>query len=309
MGITYKLSGKTNVGRVRKNNEDNFLLQDSLIVVADGMGGANAGEVASQIAIDTVEDHLCPDALATIGLHNPLAINNYLKTAVVEADDQIKTLTTLETEGMGTTIVIGLLIDGYLYMAWCGDSRGYVYNPATGLRRLTKDHSYVQSLVDMGKLTDDEAFDHPQRNIITRCLCDSSVVAEADVLPAPYRVADGDIVMLCTDGLCGMLRDREIAAIFAAAPGADADTLANNLIDAALDAGGSDNVTVALLHVLSGAGVRPLHCDVASDKTAPFRSSRSPKRKRNHFGLLILLLIGILAGIAAAFLIPWLKTC
>lgn len=268
----------SDMGLVRKNNEDNFQIsrdlsvepmrwinneaclltpQGALLVVADGMGGANAGEVASQIAIDTIKELFSPAAIAAVDLHNTQAINDFMRYVVVEADARIKSTAAVrpETYGMGTTLVIGWLIEGKLYMAWCGDSRGYVFNRANTLRRLTKDHSYVQSLVDMGQLTDDQAFDHPQGNVITRCLCDSPTVAEADVLPEPYNVADGDIILLCTDGLCGMIRDHEIAQILNAGPDSDLRAVGQNLIDGALRAGGADNVTIAMLQVVSG-GVR-----------------------------------------------------
>ncbi len=275
MQLRFKVAGMSDVGLVRTNNEDNFQISrdlsvspmrwvnneacmltknGTLLVVADGMGGMNAGEVASQIAIDTVKEVFSPEAISRVNTSSVADINSYIAAAVAEADRRIKAVaaTRPETRGMGTTLVIAWLIDNKLYVGWCGDSRAYLYNPATGLRRLTKDHSYVQTLVDAGKLTDDQAFDYPQSNIITRCLSDSTTAAEADVLPEPIIVADGDIILLCTDGLCGMIRDYETEAILAAGIPADLTATAKNLIDGALTASGADNVTVALLQVVSG---------------------------------------------------------
>lgn len=269
----------SDMGLVRTNNEDNFQIsrdlsvapmrwinneavlltpQGALLVVADGMGGMNAGEVASQIAIDTMKEVFSPQALAGVNLSSTEEINNYIFMAVTEADRRIKQTAAArpETHGMGTTIVIAWLIAGKLYVGWCGDSRAYLFNPRNGLQRITKDHSYVQTLVDAGKLTDEQAFDYPQSNIITRCLSDSDAVAVADVMAEPYQVADGDIILLCTDGLCGMIRDNEIEYILRNTPETDLGVVAKALIDGALGAGGADNVTVALLQVVNG-GVKP----------------------------------------------------
>lgn len=276
MQLRFKVAGISDMGLVRTNNEDNFQIardlsvepmrwinneaclltpNGTLLVVADGMGGMNAGEVASQIAIDTIKEVFSPATLAGVNLGSVTEVNAHIAAAVAEADRRIKATaaTRPETHGMGTTIVIAWLLGNKLHVGWCGDSRAYLYNTSTGLRRLSKDHSYVQTLVDSGKLTDEEAFDYPQSNIITRCLSDSNATAEADVLPVPVPVADGDIVLLCTDGLCGMLRDQQTEAILNQAPSADLTATAKSLIDGALAAGGADNVTVALLQIVSGA--------------------------------------------------------
>lgn len=267
------------MGLVRTNNEDNLQIArdlsvepmrwindeaclltpcGSLLVVADGMGGMNAGEVASQIAVDTVKEVFSPAALSGVNLGSTAAVNAHIAAAVVEADRRIKATAKVrpETRGMGTTIVIAWLLGGKLHIGWCGDSRAYLFNAATGLRRLSKDHSYVQTLVDAGKLTEEQAFDYPQSNIITRCLSDSGSMAKADVLPEPVTVADGDIILLCTDGLCGMLRDRQIETIMRDTLASGLSFMAKALIDGALAAGGADNVTIALQQIMSG-GVKP----------------------------------------------------
>ena len=328
MQLRFKVAGMSDMGLVRTNNEDNFqiardlsvepmrwinneacLLTDAgaLLVVADGMGGMNAGEVASQIAIDTVRDLFTPDRLKGISLQDSNAVNSYLTAAVAEADRRIKVTAAShpETHGMGTTIVIAWLIGGWLYVAWCGDSRAYVYNSVCGLGRLTKDHSYVQSLVDIGKLTDEQAFDYPQSNIITRCLSDSKSQAEAETLPAPYQVADGDIILLCTDGLSGMIRDRQTEEILRSQPPKDLTLTAKALIDGALRGGGADNVTVALLQVVSG-GIKPncrplpLESAAAGDKSSD-GAGKEGRRKTWLPGAVIGALTGAVVAAGAFF--------
>lgn len=300
MQLRFKVAGMSDMGLVRTNNEDNFQIArdlsvepmrwinneaclltpyGTLLVVADGMGGMNAGEVASQIAIDTVKSLFTPANISQVDLTSDEAVNGFIAHTVVEADRLIKETAAAnpETHGMGTTIVIAWLLDGKLYVGWCGDSRAYVYNPSTGLRRLTKDHSYVQTLVDAGKLTDEQAFDYPQSNIITRCLSDSNVVAEPEVLPQPYEVADGDLILLCTDGLCGMIRDFEIDHILRNHNPADLTATVQSLIDGALAAAGADNVTIAMLHVITG-GLKP------TTKTFKARKAAAANAGKNNDG-------------------------
>lgn len=275
--IKFRIAAKTNVGLVRTNNEDNFqastdlqvkpmkwvnnetcLLGEkgALFVVADGMGGMNAGEVASQIAIDTVREEFAPEKITAEVTKTRFSIEKFIKDVVVKADNRIKETAKKrpETRGMGTTIVIAWLYAGTLYVVWCGDSRAYVYNSKFGLHRLTKDHSYVQQLVDAGKLTEDEAFDFPESNIITRCLSDSKQKAEPEVLAKPYKVCKGDIIVLCTDGLCGMIRDTEMQAVLDTRQ-TDLNQTSDDLVQAALNASGADNVTVCLCQIISGGAV------------------------------------------------------
>lgn len=271
--IKFRIAAKTDPGCVRTNNEDNFQAaadlsqaqmswvnnkayslgdKGALLVVADGMGGMNAGEVASEIAIQTVREFFTPERITPEVLKNRFSIEKFMKDVVVEADSRIKRTSTTETRGMGTTIVIAWLINGECHICWCGDSRAYVYNPQCGLVRLTKDHSYVQTLVDAGKITDEEAFDYPNNNVITRCLCDATVKAVPDCLVTPQPLCNNDLIILCSDGLSGMIRDNQMAQIIQESNG-NIDTLTDQLIDAALSAGGNDNVTVAIAAIDEGA--------------------------------------------------------
>lgn len=274
--IKFRIAAKTDVGLVRTNNEDNFQassdLSDgqmrwvnneictlgdkgALIVVADGMGGMNAGEVASELAIETIREYFSPEKITSEILKSRYTIEKYMNDAIVAADMRIKEEAKSRpgTKGMGTTIVIGWILDDKLYVSWCGDSRAYVYNPKAGLHQISKDHSYVQNLVDKGSITRDEAFDFPDSNIITRCLSDGAAKAKPESLLKPYEICDNDIVMLCTDGLSGMIRDNEIESIIRHNE-RDMDFLVDELIKAACNAEGSDNITICLCQILQGGG-------------------------------------------------------
>lgn len=275
--IKFRIAAKTDVGLVRTNNEDNFQASSdlsggqmrwvnneicslgdkgALIVVADGMGGMNAGEVASELAIETIREYFSPEKLTAEVLKTRYTIEKYMNDAIVSADMKIKAVAKSrpETKGMGTTIVIGWIIDDKLYISWCGDSRAYVYNPSAGLHQISKDHSYVQNLVDKGSITRDEAFDFPDSNIITRCLSDGTTKAKPESLLKPYEVCDNDIIMLCTDGLSGMIRDNEMESIIRQNEH-NMDVLVDELIKAACEAEGSDNITICLCQILQGGGV------------------------------------------------------
>lgn len=272
--IKFKISAKSDVGRVRDNNEDNFQAasdlgvkpmkwvndaecilskKGALLVVADGMGGMNAGEVASEIAINTVRDCFSPENITNDVVKSRYTIERFMKDAIVEADKRIKETAKArpETHGMGTTIVLGWIYEKHLYVSWCGDSRAYVYNPIYGIRQITKDHSYVQDLVDQGKIKPEDAFDYPDSNIITRCLSDATTKARPDCLFMPHELCDGDIILLCTDGLSGMIHDDEIEAVIHKNY-QNTEKCTDALIQAACDAAGHDNVTVVLCKIESG---------------------------------------------------------
>lgn len=275
--IRFRIAAKTDVGLVRTNNEDNFQVatdlssdrmqwvnnaecflgtKGTLLVVADGMGGMNAGEVASELAIETIREYFSADRITDEVVKNRYTIEKYMNEAIIAADARIKqeSRNNPQTRGMGTTIVVGWIFDGKLYVSWCGDSRAYIYNPQAGLHQITKDHSYVQSLVDKGSIPKEDAFDFPDSNIITRSLSDASAKAKPESLLRPYELCDNDIVLLCTDGLCGMVRDNEMEYVIRNNEH-DMSVLVDELIRAACNADGSDNITVCLCQILSGGGV------------------------------------------------------
>jgi hypothetical protein len=148
---------------------------------------------------------------------------------------------------MGSTIVLAWLIDGKVYVGWCGDSRAYKYNPQRGFVQLSHDHSYVQELVDSGKLSPELAFDHPNNNIITRSLGDPRGAAQPDVKIFPLE--ENDVILLCSDGLSGVLRDNEMEKLIADHQNS-MDSCCHALWEAAKNAGWHDNVTIALAQIM-----------------------------------------------------------
>ena len=313
--IKFKIAAKTNVGRVRTNNEDNFQAacdlttapmkwvndmecdlgnKGALLVVADGMGGMNAGEVASEIAINTIREFFSPEKITDKVLESRVGIETFMKNSIIQADKAIKKTAKENSEhkGMGTTIVIAWILEETLYVAWCGDSRAYIYNRITGLKQISKDHSFVQSLVDKGKISADDAFDYPDSNIITRCLGDSSQKARPDTLSHPIKVHNNDIILLCTDGLSGMIRDHEIEQVIAEHEDNMSDCC-DQLIEAACEAAGEDNVTVALCKIISGAidQIKSSKKNRLSN-TISFKKNDEPIISKKAFRKLLILLIG-----------------
>lgn len=307
--VSFKLFAGTDVG-LRDNNEDNFsvcpdLTQNEwmmpadhqqaiplgergcLMVVADGMGGQNAGEVASAIAVETVQSMFAPETLPNKVLSKPSTIKDYLKKVVLKADSNVKEYSKEhpEAEGLGSTIIMAWVIGNNAYIAWLGDSRAYAFIPDQGIKRLSKDHSYVQQLVDEGKLTDIEAMNHPNSNIITRSLGDMSQKAKAEV--EEYPLEDGEIILLCSDGLCGVCTDDEIASILTEEAN-DLQVCKEQLTEQALDNGGSDNITIALMQI---------SCNY-EEKGEEEKKPRKHFCKKILFGifaLFIVVLIGIFA--------------
>ena len=256
----------------RPNNEDNYQLdadlsddqwgftadeeislgeKGALLVVCDGMGGMNAGEVASDIAVKTIKKLFASELLTDLVLQNPC---KYIADAIIVADSAIKSHSkeNPETEGMGSTIVMAWLLGEKVYVGWCGDSRCYRFNPQLGLERLSHDHSYVQELVDAGKLTEELAFDHPNNNIITRSLGDPRGTAQPDT--KEFDLYNNDIILLCSDGLCGTLRDNEIEELVQQHQ-TSMQECRDALWVADEAAGWTDNVTIALAQIIGGAKV------------------------------------------------------
>ncbi len=223
---------KTDTGRQRRANEDAFFARTPLFVVADGMGGAQAGEVASRIAADTFAEGLAPEG----GTEERLA------QRALEANRRINRRSREDhaLEGMGTTLT-AVYVDGdELALAHVGDSRAYLLREGE-LTRLTRDHTLVDELVRRGRLTEDEAAEHPQRSIITRAL---GPEADVEVDTSTHRVHAGDVLLLCSDGLTSMISEADVGELLRAAPTLGA--AARALIAAANDAGGRDNITVVL---------------------------------------------------------------
>lgn len=301
-----QLTAGTNVGLVRKNNEDNFVVNinlefddwtvpetpeyielgkyGALLVVADGMGGLNAGEVASQIAVNTMQQLFTEENLRKIVLNDSnskdKSISRFLANAVKTANANIIKTSNEDgsAQGMGTTIVIAWLIEDKAHVAWCGDSRCYVFNESS-YTRISKDHSYVQELVDSGELNPEYAFDHPYSNIITRCLGDDSGKASPDY--RCYKLKHNDIILLCTDGLSGLCRDDEIMDIVTGAYD-NLNICKESLINAALAAGGHDNVTVALCHIIDNNSCVPGEDDSNNSDTSQLNDTLAYCNRRRN---------------------------
>jgi PPM family protein phosphatase len=227
-------AGLTQTGNVRRSNEDSFLLRSPLFMVADGMGGALAGELASR---------MCAEAFAELDLIQHQG-EEALRATIDVANRRIweRSRTDAEAAGMGTTVTAALAgDDGVVAFAHVGDSRAYLLRDGA-LQRLSEDHSLVHELVRQGQLSEVEAEQHPQRSVITRALgTDEQVQIDTFSLEAK----PGDVLLLCTDGLNTMVSEQEIAATLASPNGA-AD-IARKLVRAALKAGGEDNVTALVV--------------------------------------------------------------
>ncbi|MEA2493029.1 MAG: family protein phosphatase [Thermoleophilaceae bacterium] len=222
----------TDVGRQRHTNEDNFYDQPPLFAVADGMGGAQAGEVASEMAIDEFVQERDTEASAEHQLEQIAKAANRKIWDMAQSDAR--------RAGMGTTLTAAMLDGQHVAVGHVGDSRLYLFRNGE-LERVTRDHSLVEEFVRQGKLTPEQAEKHPQRSVITRALGPEGDV-EVDTFRIPAR--SGDVYLLCSDGLSGMVSDADLAAIV----GAD-DSLsstAKTLIEAANDNGGRDNITAVL---------------------------------------------------------------
>jgi PPM family protein phosphatase len=226
---------KTDTGRQRRENEDCAFARAPVFVVADGMGGAQAGEVAAQIAVEAFSQ----------GLPDSGSPEERLASRVQEANQRIweQSRTRSEQAGMGTTLTAAYLDDSELAIAHVGDSRAYLFRDGS-LRRLTQDHSLVDELVRRGKLTEEQAAEHPQRSIITRALGAEPTV-EVDTWTYPVR--PGDVLLLCSDGLTSMLAEERVEEILRGSM--DLNVAAQQLIDEANGAGGRDNITVVLSRI------------------------------------------------------------
>ena len=245
-------AGVTQTGNVRRSNEDSYLIRSPLFMVADGMGGAQAGEIASR---------MCAEAFAQADLIGP-APTDVLRATIQVANSRIleRSRSDPDAAGMGTTVTAAFMDDsGTIAFAHVGDSRAYLLRDGS-LQRLSDDHSLVGELVRKGELSETDAERHPQRSVITRALgTDESV--EVDTFEV--RAQDDDVFLLCSDGLNTMVPEPTIADILART-GAAA-TLARDLVRAALAGGGEDNVTAIVFRVGETTGEAQAEAAAATD--------------------------------------------
>jgi PPM family protein phosphatase len=290
-------AGRTDAGRVRRRNEDSFVLDPPLFAVADGMGGAQAGEVASRLAAAAFREYHDADRLEPA---------ERVEAIIQEANRRIyeRARTDSEASGMGTTVTAAILTNGRVSIGHVGDSRAYRIRNGE-LEQLTDDHSLVADLMRSGRLTPEEADAHPQRSVITRAL---GTDAEVDVDTVTVDVEPGDLFLLCSDGLTTMVPEEDILRIAQEAD--NLDEVARTLVRAANSGGGEDNITVVLFKVEGDAAteetlvaapadpvVEPEEPNELEDtltemppvqKAEPAVQEPRPRRRRSHWGRRIL---------------------
>jgi PPM family protein phosphatase len=241
MPLQLRYATHSEIGLIRKNNQDSGYASPHLLVVADGMGGAAAGDLASAVAVETMRKIESP----TTGEH----MLDVLAKAIHQANDKIAELVEADfsLEGMGTTVT-GAMFDGtQLALAHIGDSRAYLYRDGH-LERLTHDHTWVQSLVDDGKISETEAATHPHRSLLLKVL-NGQPTNDPDLTMVP--VVAGDRLMFCSDGVCGLIDD-DLIDVALQLP--DLNDAAERLVVEALHEGGIDNITVILADVVESGG-------------------------------------------------------
>ena len=237
----FETSARSAVGLVRQGNEDSGLVSPQLIAVADGMGGHAAGEVASRIAVEVLQS-LVP-ALVSVEVDKD-SVEDLLMHSLHSIDSEISLVTDEEIEkrGMGTTLTALLIRDKYISLLHVGDSRCYRLRGNT-LEQLSNDHTVIQELLDQGAISQAEAAEHPQRSMLTQALR-----GDGDVTPVlqMYEIKKGDRYLLCSDGLSGVLTEKEIKI---GLKKSDKDEAAKFLVDATYVNGAPDNVTVLIADI------------------------------------------------------------
>ena len=235
-----QIFSKTDRGRVRTDNQDAYFagkITDGSVfaVVCDGMGGANAGNVASELALRHISEYVIRSYRDGMDMTDT---EKTLKNAIVSANISLydKAVNNAELTGMGTTAVAAFVKDGTAVIAHVGDSRIYLVNGE--IKQLTRDHSVVQSLIESGKITPEDAKVHPRKNVITRALgAEENVAVDSDCL----NLSNGDTLLLCSDGLTNFLDDKDILKVF---QNNDISAVAERLVEEANENGGGDNITV-----------------------------------------------------------------
>ena len=265
--VSSYYGSRTEIGNVREHNEDSLTVLPPLFAVADGMGGHEAGEVASEITINTLND-LAPQSADAEALARAVVAANL---NVIKAPSQ-----GVGREGMGTTLTAAILEKERLVIAQVGDSRAYLLHNGS-LQQLTRDHSLMADMIEAGQLTEAEARVHPNRSVITR-----AIGSDPHMQPDLYElnVETGDRLLLCSDGICSMIEDHEIASIMRQAP--SAQSCADQLVEAALAAGGFDNATAVVVDVEG------------------FKAVREKKQARKSKALAIGVIVCLLAALACA---------
>ena len=287
----YILANCTDTGLVRQVNEDSMTTFDSpngrVLVVCDGMGGQNAGDVASQLAVAVIQDILSDNTFATPA--------EAITQSIIAANQAIlrRAAQNGELSGMGSTCVMLIIKDGLVYYGSVGDSRIY-YADGSSLVQLTRDQSYVQTLVDEGKLTPFEAEHHKDKNQITNALgvegMTPPVVCQTPITPAP-----GSIFLLCSDGLSGMVSSASMLATLQQT-GLSLKERADELVSKANQAGGTDNITVQLVEFEANSGA-------AMGTQSGVMASRAAKKSNTVYYILLAVCFVLIGGVLGWYLL------
>jgi PPM family protein phosphatase len=275
----------TDVGLVRDGNEDSYLTDEPLFAVADGMGGHRGGEVASQLAVETLE--------------------KLFKKGIGELPDQVREANRVVFErsvvdekvaGMGTTLTAALVEGDRIRLAHVGDSRAYLLREGD-LRLLTEDHTLVHRMVTEGEISKEEAETHPQRSVLTRALGVETVV---DVDDDTVQVRPGDRLLLCTDGLTSMVSEQAVEEVLRAVP--DPQEAAQRLVQLANEGGGADNTTVVVLDFSDDAPTSRRKEEPSREAMAP-APTPEPARSRRRLPRKLLVWIGIIVALVVVALV------
>ncbi|MFL5936860.1 MAG: Stp1/IreP family PP2C-type Ser/Thr phosphatase [Gaiellaceae bacterium] len=280
----------THPGRKRRLNEDAFVCEPPLFAIADGMGGARAGEVASGLAAAALQEN----QVNGTGAERVVALMQAANRSVYERSSR-----DADVAGMGTTMTVALVEDGGITFGHVGDSRAYVLRDGE-LEQLTDDHSLVAELVRGGKLTAEEAEHHPQRSVITRAL---GTDPDVDVDTFTVDGRQGDVFVLCSDGLTDMVADDEIGAVLSERRESLEDA-ANELVRRANKAGGQDNITVVAFELTDEPDERTLEQTVEQAAVAPAVVTEPKDRSGwRRFLPLTILVLGILVAAAVLWVL------
>jgi protein phosphatase len=308
------LFGITDVGRARTHNEDDFAIckdlskkewgfkrdevlslaeKGALLVVADGMGGTNAGEVASHIAQETVkEDFNELDAVPAASSDR----EDLLAKSIIKAHQAVinHQHANLDTAGMGSTLVIAWVVEDSVHVAWSGDSRCYIYNGQSPLYPFTEDHSLVWQMVDDNQMTPEEARVHPESNIVIQSLGDEKNPPQPSVKSA--KLYEGNRLILCSDGLNGMLSDEQIQVMLKR--DAPLHETCEMLVRAANEAGGEDNITCLMLEVCKGPTASASDLRSQQDERSKPSTTRVLRTKNSYKNIIIAVLAVAISALA-----------
>ena len=239
-----RIVSKTDIGLSRRSNQDSYATGElpggvAWAVVCDGMGGANGGNVASAAAVKVISEHISSSYRAGMSSNS---VRNMLESAITAANVSVYEMSQQSDDlaGMGTTVVAAVITDGVAHIAHAGDSRAYLFSTEK-IEQITRDHSYVQRLIEDGRLTAEQAKTYPHRNIITRALgVDERITVDYNEV----TLSVDDAIMMCTDGLSGMVEPEQLLEVFKSYSFYE---YPDQLVQLANKAGGSDNITVVIL--------------------------------------------------------------